>query len=144
MLFYFLADLVFIDTQIVLDKVTELVEESYRMLQEKKNQPPCPMQGERLKFREYGQVTKKFLSELKSHYEVPLFTPKELVTLLKGLLVFAKLSEDVYFMPCLLQVMSSEVVAQYRVSEEKALAVHFPKSGPLMGMLLYCCVSPFP
>jgi hypothetical protein len=37
-------------------------------------------------------------------------------------------------MPCLLQVVSSEVVARYRVSEEKALAVHFPDSGPLMGM----------
>ena len=48
--------------------------------------------------------------------------------------MFADLSEDVYFMPCLLQVVSSEVVARYRVSEEKALAVHFPNSGPLMGM----------
>ena len=144
MLFYFpdiLADLVFIDPQIVLDKVTELVEESYRMSQEKKNQPLCPISGDkledRLKFRDYGQVTEKFLSGFESHYEAPLFTPKELVTLLKGLMVFADLSKDVYFMPCLLQVVSSEVVAPYRVSKEKALAVHFPKSGPLMGM--FCC-----
>ena len=144
MLFYFpniLADLVFIDPQIVLDKVTELVEESYRMSQGKKNQSLSPISGDkladRLKFRDYGQVTEKFLSKFESHYEAPLFTPKELVTLLKGLLVFADLSEDVYFMPCLLQVVSSEVVAPYRVSNEKALAVHFPKSGPLMGM--FCC-----
>ena len=140
MLFYFpkiLADLVFIDPQIVLDKVTELVEESYRMSQRKKDQPLRPIHGDRLKFRDYGQVTEKFLTEFKSHYEAPLFTPKELVTLLKGLLVFADLSKDVYFMPCLLQVVSSKVVARYRVSEEKALAVHFPKSGPLMGM--FCC-----
>ena len=144
MLFYFpaiLAELVFIDPQIVLDKVTELVEESYRMSQEKKNQPLCPISGDKLedrrKFRDYGQVTEKFLSKFKSHYEPPLFTPKELVTLLKGLMVFADLSKDVYFMPCLLQVVSSEVVARYRVSNEKALAVHFPKSGPLMGM--FCC-----
>ena len=141
MLFYFpdiLAELVFIDPQIVLDKVTELVEESYRMNQGKKNQSLCPISGDkledRLKFRDYGQVTEKFLSKFESHYEAPLFTPKELVTLLKGLMVFADLSKDVYFMPCLLQVVSSEVVAPYRVSNEKALAVHFPKSGPLMGM----------
>ena len=144
MLFYFpdiLAELVFIDPQIVLDKVTELVEESYRMSQGKKNQSLCPISGnkleDRLKFRDYGQVTEKFLSGFESHYEAPLFTPKELVTLLKGLLVLAKLSKDVYFMPCLLQVVSSEVVARYQVSKEKALAVHFPKSGPLMGM--FCC-----
>ena len=137
MLFYFpdiLADLVFIEPQIVLDKVTELVEESYRMSQGKKDQPLRPIHGDRLKFRDYGQVTEKFLTEFKSHYEAPLFTPKDLVTLLKGLMVFADLSEDVYFMPCLLQVVSSEVVEVYRVSKEKALAVHFPDSGPLMGM----------
>ena len=140
MLFYFpkiLADLVFIDPQIVLDKVTELVEESYRMSQGMKDKLPCPTHGDKLKFRDYGRVTEKFLTEFKSHYEAPLFTPKDLVTLLKGLMVFAELSEDVYFMPCLLQVVSSEMVARYRVSEEKALAVHFPDSGPLMGM--FCC-----
>ena len=140
MLFYFpniLEHLVFVDPQILLDKVTELVEESYRMRQDKKNQPLCPTTGDRLKFCDYGQVTEKFLSEFDSHYEEPLFTPKELITLLKGLLVFADLSEGVYFMPCLLQVVKPEVVTQYRVSGEKALALHFPDSGPLMGM--FCC-----
>ena len=140
MLFYFpdiLADLVFVEPQILLDKVTELVEESYRMSQGKKDGKFNPKSGEWVRFREYGEVTEKFLSKFDSHYEAPLFTPKELVTLLKGLLVFADLSEDVYFMPCLLQVVTSEVVAPYRVSNEKALAVHFPKSGPLMGM--FCC-----
>ena len=140
LLFYFphiLEHLVFMEPQILLDKVTELVEKNYRMRQGKKNQPLRPIQGDKRKFRDYGQVTEKFLSEFDSHYEEPLFTPKELITLLKGLLVFADLSEDVCFMPCLLQVVSSEVVTQYRVSGEKALALHFPDSGPLLGM--FCC-----
>ena len=122
MLFYFpdiLANLVFMEPQILLDKVTELVEKSYRMRQEKKQHLFFPTQGDKLKFRDYGQVTEKFLREFDSHYEE---------------LVFADLSEDVYFMPCLLQVVASEVVAQYRVSCEKALALHFPDGGPLMGM----------
>ena len=38
------------------------------------------------------------------------------------------------YMPCLLQVKAPEVVAQYQVSVEKALAVHFPDSGHLLGM----------
>ena len=139
MLFYFpdiLPNLVFMDPQMLLDKVTELVEESYRMSQEKEDQPLCPIQreDEEMKFHEYGQVTEKFLSKFDSHYEKPLFTPKELITLLRGLLVFADLSEDVYFMPCLLQVKTPEVVAQYQVSGEKALSLHFPDSGPLLGM----------
>ena len=138
MLFYFpdiLPNLVFMDPQMLLDKVTELVEESYRMSQaEEEDQSFFIIEGEKLKFRDYGQVTETFLSKFDSHYEKPLFTPKELITLLRGLLVFADLSEDVYFMPCLLQVKTPEVVAQYQVSGEKALAVHFPDSGPLLGM----------
>ena len=43
-------------------------------------------------------------------------------------------AEDVYFIPCQLQVVPSETAAQYRVSEEKALAVYFPNSDPQMGM----------
>ena len=136
-LFYFptiLPNLVFIEPQMLLDKVSELVDETYNMRQGDKLQP---MVGERLKFRDYGQVTEKFLSEFKSHYEPPLFTPKELITLLRGLLVLADLSEGVYFMPCLLRVESSEVVTKHRMSNEKALALHFPDGGPLMGM--FCC-----
>ena len=131
MLFYFpdiLPQLVFMEPQMLLDKVSELVEETYHMRQSK------AVPGDKLRFRDYAQVTEKFLGEFKSHYEPPLFTPKELVTLLKGLLVFAEMSEDVYFMPCLLQVVDWEVVEEHRVSGEKALALHFPKSGPLMGM----------
>ena len=131
MLFYFpdiLPQLVFMEPQMLLDKVSELVEETYHMRQCK------AVPGDKLRFRDYAQVTEKFLEEFKSHYEPPLFTPKELVTLLKGLLVFAEMSEDVYFMPCLLQVVDWEVVEEHRVSGEKALTLHFPKSGPLMGM----------
>ena len=131
MLFYFpdiLPKLVFMEPQMLLDKVSELVEETYHMRQGKKG-----VSGEKLRFRDHGEVTEKFLGEFESHYEPPLFTAKELVTLLKGLLVFAEMSEDVYFMPCLLQVVAWKVVEEHRVSGGKALALHFPDSGPLMG-----------
>ena len=136
MLFYFpaiLPDLVFIDPQMLLDKLSEVVDECNCMRQGEKQ---VPMVGEKLKFRDYGQVTEKFLGTFKTHYEPPLFTPKELITLLKGLLVLAHMSEDTYFMPCLLRVVTSEVVEKCRVSGKKALAIHFPDSGPLMGV--YC------
>ena len=75
---------------------------------------------------EYGQVLSKF----NSHYKAHFFTSKDWVTQMKGLLMFAELSEDVYFMPRLLHVVSSEVVTQYRVSKEKALDVYFPQVVP--------------
>ena len=49
-----------------------------------------------------------------------------------GLVLLADLSEDTYFMPCLLQVKTPQVVAQYQVSGEQTFAVYFPDSGPLM------------
>ena len=140
MLFYFpgiLPHLVFLEPQVVLDKVTELVEASYRMSQGKKGQQPKPKQGDWLKFRDYGQVTEKFLSEFETHYEPPIFTPKDLIHLFRGLLVFAELSEGVWFMPCLLKLVPSVDVEQYRVNQLGALALHFPDSSPLMGM--FCC-----
>ena len=39
-------------------------------------------------------------------------------------------------MPCLLQAVDWDEVKKHRVCGEKALAVHFPESGPLMG--LFC------
>ena len=133
MLFYFpdiLPQLVFMEPQMLLDKVSELVEETYHLRQGIKGRA---VSGEKLRFRDHGEVTERFLGEFDSHYEPPLFTPKELVTLLKGLLVFAEMSKDVYFMPCLLQVVAWKVVEEHRVSGGKALALHFPDSGPLMG-----------
>ena len=54
------------------------------------------------------------------------------MTLLKKLLVLAEMSEDVYFVPCLLQVVAREVVEEHRVSGEKALALHFPEGNVLL------------
>ena len=135
MLFYFpdiLPNLVFMKPQLLLDKISELVEETYHMRQGRKK----PVSGEWLKFRDYGQVTEKFLEEFETHYEPPLFTPKELVILLKDLHVLAEISKDVYFMPCLLDNVTADEVKQYQMSGEKALVLHYPESGPLMG--LFC------
>ena len=140
-LFYFpaiLPDLVFMEPQVLLDKVTELVEASYRMSPGGTCEHPDPTRGEEwFKFRDYAQVTEKFIAEFEKHYEHPVFTPKELIQLFRGLLVFAELSEGVWFMPCLLKLVPSVDVEQYRVSQLGALALHFPDSGPLMGM--FCC-----
>ena len=66
-LFYFLdilPQLVFMEPQMLLNKVLELVEETYHLRQGKKGQA---VPGERLKFRDYGQVTEKLLTATTSH-----------------------------------------------------------------------------
>ena len=66
MLFYFpkiLPQLVFMEPQMLLDKVSELVEETYHMRQGKKGKVVL---GEKLKFCDYAQVTEKFLGSLQA------------------------------------------------------------------------------
>ena len=136
LLFYFpaiLPNLVFVEPQVILDKVSELVKGSHQMKQGGSTQQLSPILGEWHKFRDYGQVTEKFLKEFSAHYRPPIFTPKELITLFKELLVFAELSSSVWFMPSLLEVVSQDV-AQYRVSPETALVIYFPDGGPQNGM----------
>jgi len=100
-----LPDVVFIESQVILDKVSKLVKESHQIKRKDNTQWPNPKVGEWHKFRDYGQVTEEFLSDpdFSAHYGPPIFTPKELVILFKGLLVFAELSSDVCFMPRLLE-----------------------------------------
>ena len=65
MLFDILPHLVFIEPQMLLDKISELVEETYHMRQGKKGEA---MPRVRLRFCYCGQVTEKFLDEFKGHY----------------------------------------------------------------------------
>ena len=145
LLFYWpsiLPDLVFVEPQVILDKVSELVKESYRVRRGRNSQQLRPTRGnfERRMFRDYGQVTEKFLGKFNKHYIPPLFTPSKLITLFEGLLVFARLSSGVWFMPSLLEVVSEDV-AQYRVCQDTALVIHFPDDWPQVGM--FCCMVAF-
>ena len=145
LLFYFpdvLPNIVFIESQVILDKVSELVKESHQMKQSSNIQKPKPKVGEWHKFRDYGQVTEKFLGddELNTHYRAQVFTPRQLITLFISLLVFAELSNDVWFMPSLLEVISKDV-EKYRVNRRTALVIHFPDNGPQNG--LFCSMVSF-
>ena len=142
LLFYWpniLPDLVFLEPQVILDSVSELVRESYQLKQGDTSDKVTPTVGDH-KLQYYGVVTKKSLKEYGEHYEPPLFTSNELIKLLESLLVFAKLSSDEWFMPSLLEVVS-ENVAQYRLSQQAALVIHFPNGEPRMGM--FCCLVAF-
>ena len=140
-LFYWpdiLPDLVFVEPKVILDKVSELVKECYKM-----KSAPSPRRGEWHDFRDYAKVSEKMLKDLKEHYvyEKQMFTPNNLITLFESLLVFAKLSKDSWFMPSLLKVIPENEVQKYRVSPEKALVVYFPDDRPLIGM--FCCMVAF-
>ena len=134
-LFYYkdvLPDVIFCDPQVLLDKVTELVEYSYR-LQTAACQHKAT-EGKLRKFRDQGIITLVLLSEksFRRHYVQSLFSPVELLELFKNLLIVSKITEEEYLMPCLLRV-TQEHTPFAPSNSVPSLLFYFPH-GPLLGV----------
>ena len=134
-LFYYkvvLPNVIFCDPQVLLDKVTELVEHSYRLQTAACRQ--IATEGKLRKFRDQGTVTLEFLSkkEFQKHYVPGLFSPGELLRLFKKLLIVSPITEDEFLMPCLLRVTQEPTVLAAS-SSVPSLLFYFPHS-PLLGV----------
>lgn len=102
LIFYYediLPNVVFIDAQALLDKITELVVCSLS----KSSMHDILSFGVLERFRRCGVVTLEILSQFKSHYISNLFEEKELILLFKHLKIMAKTGKGQYIMPCLLK-----------------------------------------
>ena len=145
--FYFpeiLEGVVFTDPQVLLDKVTELVETVYSL--RNKDSLSHLIDASFQIFRDHSRFSLGFLSNdrFQKHYVPGLFTPKELVKLFSKLLIIAEFSGSEYFMPALLPVLEDKKVTEYRVSGDSpvaALALDFPLGAPQLGT--YCTLSCF-
>ena len=138
-----LPNVVFSDPQVPLDKVSELVQHSYKLREPEQvrqpqkslrlkfrdmfskpkhslnevRQPPIlgvAMESKWLRFRDQGIVRRKFLEEFPRHYKDKLFTPDDLLRLFEHLLILAPLSPEEYFMPSLLQRLPSKELDRHR------------------------------
>ncbi|CAI8021287.1 hypothetical protein GBAR_LOCUS12642, partial [Geodia barretti] len=129
-----LPDVVFVDPQVLLDKVSELVQFTFKL--KDPSPTPDPPDGWQ-EFEQFAQVTDKFLkdSRFSSHYQETVFTRKHLTTLLERLLVFARLSPGTWFMPCVLKHLKPKEIRPHCVSPSP-LVVRFPDGGPQHGV---CC-----
>jgi len=136
-LFYYkdiLPNIIFCDSQVLLDKITELVEHIHRL----KTHPSQhrAAEGKLSKLRDQGIVTVELLSkpEFSKHYVSGLFGPAQLLKLFTKLLIVSQITEEEYLMPCLLPV--TEVPSVHSpYSSVPSLLFHFPHS-PLVGV--YC------
>ena len=132
-----LPGVVFGSSQVVLDKITELVRYS---LQLKKGH--CTTRGAERNFLQQGIVSLEFLSspDFSKHYISQLFRPKEVLKVLISLLVVAKVGAREYIMPCVLEM--SCIYPTPPVPDGNVLAsfiVHFSKKSPMFGV--YCCTT---
>ena len=132
-----LPGVVFGSSQVVLDKITELVRYS---LQLKKG--PCAVGGAERTFLQQGIISLEFLSSpaFSKHYTSQLFGPEELLKVLISLLVVAEVGAREYIMPCVLEV--SCIYPTPPLPEGHVLAsfiVNFSKKSPMFGV--YCCTT---
>ena len=136
LVFYYeevLPDIVFIDSQAILDKITELVVHSLSLQAKSSGK----LLGALKKFVKCGIVTAEILEEFLSHYVPKLFMKEQLILALKHLRIMAEVGKGEYLMPCLLRKQDiPRLVAGASSLVIPALLFYFGRDGPKLG--IYC------
>ena len=152
-----LPNVVFVDSQIPLDKVSELVYHSYLLKQpvvvaeagEPSSETPVTKGFKH--FRDHGVVSDECLEQFPRHYVPKIFTKDDLSKLLMSLLVFAEIpppdwvkdtasaKQKYYVMLSLLPTLPEAELDKYQVSSGVAatLLVQFPGGSRRAGV--FCC-----
>ena len=116
-----LPDLVFIQAQPLMEKITELIQKTHALRGQVPNK--CtPIQGKWLKFRDEGVVTLDILESFPDSYLEGVFTAADLVRLMEHKLLVSPIDKSSYFMPVLLPDLSPEEVAKHRTRPDSAIA----------------------
>jgi len=134
-----LPNIVFCDPMVLLTKITELAEHSYRLRTNPSQHRAT--EGKLRKFRSEGIITLELLrkKEFASHYVAGVFGPEELLKLFKKLLIVSQISEEEYLMPCLLPVADDPALLSPSGSVP-SLLLYFPDSA-LVGV--FCALAAY-
>ena len=141
-----LPDVVFVRSQIPLDKLSEMIEYSYKL---KHGGHLAPLEGNWKNYCEKGIVTLDFLRSFSDHYEKDLFEAPQLLELLKHQLVavpLAKLGSSPdcaveHFMPSLLDILPREELEKHRVFTSAAAPLLFRFSHGCRRAGVFCCLT---
>ena len=141
LIFYYeevLPNVVFIDSQAILDKITELAVHSLS-LQAKSSDK---LLGALKKFVKHGIVTAEILEHFSSHYVPNLFMKEQLILVLKHLRIMAEVGEGEYLMPCLLRKQGiPRLVVGASSPVIPALLFYFGRDGPKLGVYCFLLAS---
>ena len=157
-----LPDIVFVDPQVPLDKVSELTQQAISLRKAKVSESSTDktftaVDPEWLRFRDEGVLTTRLLDSkmFLKHFKEGLFTPTDLIAILKELLVIAPLavtstdkvdrplSQMEFFMPTLLKSIPPSELERHRVFNSSAdpLLIRFQKGCIQCGV--FCCLVVF-
>ena len=136
-----LPDVVFCDTQVLLDKVTELVEYAAYLKDDTNLE-----QGSMFQVRNRGIITLEFLKGFTKHYVDGLFGPAELVQIFEHLLIATRFNSSPekleYFMPSLLGKHTTVEIEKLRkkvLQNSAQLIIQFKSGWPPCGV--FCCLQ---
>ena len=150
-----LPDIVFVDPQVPLDKVSELTQFaiSLRDAKGKKIAPSrCAIAPKWKKFRDEGILTTDMLNEFPKHFEQGLFGPTGIIAIMNKLLIIAPLSttlfveadhrlpETEYFMPSLLRSVPPSELEMHRVLNSSADPLLIRFAGGCIRCGVFCCL----
>ena len=121
-----LPNVVFSNPNIVLNKITELVEHSYKLRGLVKPSSVAFIDATWLKFCDRGIVTVDFLHDFPRHFVPGLFTATNLLEILDSLFVTAPISNKEHFMPSLLDTLRPENISRPSAKDTSVLCIHFP------------------
>ena len=141
LVFYYeevLPNVVFINSQAILDKITELVVHSLS-LQAKSGDK---LLGALKKFVKRGIVTAEILEQFSSHYVPKLFMKEQLILVFKHLRIMSEIGKGEYLMPCLLRKQDiPHIVAGASLLVIPALLFYFGRDGPKLGVYCFLLAS---
>ena len=141
-----LPEVVFVDSQVPLDNISDLVQEGYLL----RHGRPSSQRGNWKRFCYEGVVTLEFMDSTCKHFEKGIFESPQLLELLKDQLVVVPLvpltdidhlpEADEYFMPALLDILSREELEKHRVFSSEAAPLLFRFSHGCRRAGVFCCL----
>ena len=134
-----LPQTVFCDPQVVLTKVSELVEYHHKLLHSPAG--GVAAKGDLVKFRDHGLLSVELLNRFSKHYTEGLFTPHDLLKLLVSVGAIAMVGDEgiEYLMPALLPHLDSGHVTKYCQPGTSLIIV--PSQGCIPSGLFCCLVA---
>ena len=130
-----LPDVIFGSSQVVLDRITDLVRYSLELKSGK-----CALDGAERKFVQQGIISLDFLKSkaLSEHYDKELFEPEDLLKIFISQLVVSKVGQREYIVPCVLEVSSVYPSSPLPEGYSRSSFIFlFSKKSPMCGV--YCC-----
>ena len=139
-----LPNVIFVSPQVIVDKVTELIEYSFYL----RSRPESELMKSAEKWEkltDFGEISIQILGDPKfsKHYVPELFSPNDLLLVLQKLFIVAPLSKLIYFMPSLLSEIVMEELDEYRPKTPMLPPVLLHFSDGCVPSGVFCCLSVF-